>query len=638
MNMDIGTRAATEQKLMERERFLKSITNTLPGMVGYWTAELRCAYANPAYLAWFGKRPEDMIGMRIQDVLGEELFRINEPFIRGALRGERQHFERTLVKANGEVGHMLADYLPDVEDGAVKGFVVVVNDVTELKKAQTQLEKLNEILLARTQEAEAANRAKGAFLSVMGHELRTPLHTILGYTGILQRQADASAKEMLATMDTSGRQLLRLIDDILDFGQGGEHGISLHPAYFSLSALAARLNSSARILALRRNNRFELELDFPPATQIEADEQRLTQILQNLIDNACKFTANGIVRLVIARVADGEDRPAPDGTRQRFLFAVEDTGAGIPEAQRATIFEPFVRAPDKKNVPGVGLGLAIARQLVEAMGSKLEVTSTLEKGSRFHFALACQADQLDRQPLATHRDGQIVGYAPKEIPLGDKGRQRTLVVADDIPTNRLFIERLCAFWGFRVIPAANGMEAIKACTETKPAPDAALVDQFMPVLDGWDFLRAIRTSQTLPDLPVVLISAAALTPPDDFPADLRFDAYLKKPVMQDDLAQTLADLLHLKWIREAESEQALPADDLPVPAFSAGEWDEFAAMVQMGRILALQQWVDALSAARPELYAVGERIKVLCKKVDLAGLQQILDLGGHSSHGDSLRS
>lgn len=136
---DITAQKQHQQALLDSERFMRILTDNIPGMVGYWTAELRCGFANKNYLEWFGKTPEQMSGIRIQDLMGEELFRKNEPYIHAALRGERQQFERTLTKADGSIGHTWAQYIPDLDGGQVKGFFVLVSDVTEIKQAEISL-------------------------------------------------------------------------------------------------------------------------------------------------------------------------------------------------------------------------------------------------------------------------------------------------------------------------------------------------------------------------------------------------------------------------------------------------------------------------------------------------------------------
>lgn len=152
---DITERKRNERALKDSERFLRSLIDILPGMVGYWSADLRNGFANAAYLEWFGKTPEEMRDIHIQELMGEALFRKNEPYIRAALRGERQRFERTLIKADGSTGHTWAHYIPDIDAGEVRGFFVLVSDITELKQAQLQLEKLNAQLREQSEQLRA---------------------------------------------------------------------------------------------------------------------------------------------------------------------------------------------------------------------------------------------------------------------------------------------------------------------------------------------------------------------------------------------------------------------------------------------------------------------------------------------------
>ena len=176
----------TAKCLAERERFLNTLAKNLPGMVGYWDTNLRCCFANKHYIEWFGIPTERMIGITIQDLMGAELFARNEPFIRGALYGDDQTFERELIKADGTIGHTLARYIVDKDEhGRVKGFFALVTDVTQLKQAEIQLRDANEQLSLARDNANAANTAKSQFLATMSHELRTPLHTIIGFSEML---------------------------------------------------------------------------------------------------------------------------------------------------------------------------------------------------------------------------------------------------------------------------------------------------------------------------------------------------------------------------------------------------------------------------------------------------------------------
>jgi len=165
------------QAIAENERFIKTITDAMPGLVAYWDKDLRCRFANKPYLEWFGKPPEAIIGTRMQELLGERLFALNEPYIRGALKGEKQHFERTLTKADGSIGHTWANYIPDIDvHGTVAGFFVLVTDVTPLKAAEAEL-RLSASVYQNTSEGIIVTDSHGVILSV------NPAFTaITGYT------------------------------------------------------------------------------------------------------------------------------------------------------------------------------------------------------------------------------------------------------------------------------------------------------------------------------------------------------------------------------------------------------------------------------------------------------------------------
>jgi PAS domain-containing protein len=170
---DITERRKSEQALYDAERFLRTLTGVIPGMVSHWTTELRCTFANQEYLTWFGKHPEELLGTRLQDLLGEELFRQNEPLILGALGGKAQQFQRSLTKPSGEKGRLWVHYIPDSDGSETCGMFVMGLDVTELHKAQRQLEQLNADLKLRTEQAETASLAKSQFLANMSHTVRT---------------------------------------------------------------------------------------------------------------------------------------------------------------------------------------------------------------------------------------------------------------------------------------------------------------------------------------------------------------------------------------------------------------------------------------------------------------------------------
>lgn len=485
-------------------------------------------------------------------------------------------------------------------------------------------ERLATAVEARTQElqsaigaAEAGNRAMSAFLSTMSHEARTSLHTILGYARMLRAGAATETDTRLAIIENSGKQLLRLINDVIEFGRGQANAVTLHPEPMSLAALASHLEDSCRLLAAERENRFTISLadDLPAA--IEGDEQRLAQVLQNLVANACKFTAAGDVRLSVFR--DGSPETVAGERWYTIGFEVSDTGSGIAPEDQERVFEPFYRVIVAHRQPGVGLGLAIARQIVRAMGADIALASAPGAGSRFSFRLRLkEAPEQEIMPARPEQD-RIDGL---------RGRPRTFLIVDDIQVNRSFLRELCSSWGVQVREAQNGIEALAACREM--LPDAILADQFMPEMDGWTLLRTLRENPRTARLPVFLISAAPPRRPKDFPAEIDFDGMLMKPVDQNALARMLEERLGIEWIRSASQAAPSAAGTLTLPC--TGRLAELQDMLALGQIPAIEEWAEALALETPTCRSFADEVRRLCGAVDLAGLRRLLDSAGAPMH------
>lgn len=478
-------------------------------------------------------------------------------------------------------------------------------DMSEQARLAQAVASRTEELHRATARAEEASRAKSAFLSVISHELRTPLHTIIGYTQLLKKRVPDDFTDQLAIIERSGEQLLHLIDQVLDYSRGEAQPVTLQPEPMRLAALAALLGNAGRLMAEKNANRFSIQLGALPVA-VEADEQRLSQVLLNLIGNACKYTEHGTVQLYIG-LAEGDDR----SLWRRLRFEVSDNGIGIPAEEQAHIFEPFSRVAGGQRQPGVGLGLAIARQLVHAMGSEIELKSTPGLGSRFFFELKLRETHMEDEPLPS-----IIGKYSGDV--------RTLLVADDIKENRELMQHLLSLWGFRVEVAADGAEAIDIWRRADPPIDAALVDQIMPGMDGWGFLRAVREPEGGTHLPVILISAALPQRPENYPENLTFDRVIIKPVNSETLADHLQQLLGIEWNRERKTGNTnLPLRDITPPP--AEDLAEFRAMLELGQIPAIRRWAEDVALARPECVGFSRQVKKLCQTVDLEGLRQLLE-------------
>lgn len=468
--------------------------------------------------------------------------------------------------------------------------------------------------------AEESSRAKSVFLSTVSHELRAPLHDILGYAQLLVHQVPPQAQERLDIIQGSGQQLLHFINDILEFSRGEAKPIALEPAPLSLTALAEQLDESCRPLAADNGNALAIQVETDGLDWVMTDERRLTQILRNLLENACKFTHDGRIELGIALAEPAH--PGKDAWEAdvRIAFRVTDTGVGIPEGEQAAIFQPFMRLDPFQRVPGLGLGLAIAQQLAAALGGRITVRSRQGETSGTTFALTL--------PLAIAAPETAEAEEPRTI-VGYRGQRRTVLIVDDFSTSRQLLGECCRAWGFGVILAQDGLEALARARAAQPPVDVVLTDQFMPNLDGWGLLRGLRESAPDPALPIILISAAPMEPPDDFPADMAFDRFALKPLPAPRLAQLLEEVLGLAW-EYAETPVSTPDSAAPASArladcVTAEELEAFRKMVALGQLMAIAQWTRDMAERHPRHAPLWQDIAHRCATVDLPGLRGLAE-------------
>jgi CheY-like chemotaxis protein len=420
----------------------------------------------------------------------------------------------------------------------------------------------------------------------------------------------------------SGKQLLHLIDDILEFSRGDAKPMVLDRAPVSLVALAAHLDATCAPMAARGGNRFETRMQLAAVDWVIADERRLTQVLRNLIDNACKYTRDGVVELgitVLERTATeaGIDEPL-------IRFSVRDTGSGIPSDQQQVIFEPFKRLERNDRAPGLGLGLAISQQIVAAKGGKIKVQSQPEQapGSLFSFEL--------RMTRAAGVVDDAGGQLSRAI-LGYQGPPRTILIVDDRVSSRRLLAERCEFLSFEVLEAANGLEALERLHRASARPDLALVDQFMPELDGWGLLRRVRASKRDRDMPMVLISAAPVQRPDDFPDEVMFDEEALKPLSVIALTDILQRHLDLVWeyaepdpVGRDDADALEPSIELP-PGCCDLRLAQLKQMLSLGAVVAIEQWAAEMIEQHPDHAALWREIQRLSESVDLTGLRDLVE-------------
>ena len=568
-------------ELKRNEQFLRILADNIPGLVGYWTDELRCGFSNRTYQEWFGKSVEEMHGIHLRDMMGETLFREVESSVHAALKGEGQQFERTLTRSDGSRRHIVAHYIPDVDGDRMRGFFVYAADVTELKQVQLQLEQANVQLSARTIEAESANRAKSEFVSNMSHEMRTPMNGIIGLTELaLRQELSPRLQDYLGKIRTSSAVLLNVINDILDFSRIESGRLELDVHTFDLEKAVGDTIEMFSLRAAEQETELFLFVAPDAPRWVTGDSFRLGQVMNNLVGNAVKFTRSGEIVVRILPVAS-------EAGYATFRFSVRDTGIGISADQLSNLFNPFTQADRSisRRFGGSGLGLTISQRIVEMMGGTIEVDSEPGRGSMFHFDIRLA---IPEQPLSSRPT--LRG-------------QRVLVV-DDLETSRNHLTEWLTSWNFTVTPAASGEEALallQRTTNPEETFELVLIDWKMPGMDGTELLRRIgrwTKDVRIPRLPAIIMTT-------DFvrenllnkAAGMRLDAILTKPVTGASLHGCIAGLQGV----------AIPKPVQPV-AMDAGE---IVAHLRGAHVLLVEDNAVNQQVEREILEQAGFRVAVV---------------------------
>ncbi len=405
---------------------------------------------------------------------------------------------------------------------------VNINLENKVKKRTAELEKAKE-------KAETANLAKDRFLANISHELRTPLNSIIGYTRAIDRSSDnltIKQTKNLNIIQNSSQYLLSLINDILDYSQIQFAAIKLNPVPLNLFNFLQEIIELIENIAIEKKLTLNYQANFDSNLTIEADSIRLRQVLINVIGNAIKFTNQGQVTLKVT------EQQVINSSYQRLRFEIIDTGIGIEKANIEKVFIPFEQLTDFTNKSeGVGLGLAITQKLLRLMNSKLRVTSELGKGSNFWFDLNCKLVN-NSNLLSVDRSNnrqKIIGY---------KGRKRQILVVDDKLENRSLLVYLLEPIGFKIILAENGQQMLNLIPNS--TPDLILIDLFMPVKTGFTAIKDLRENPRFKNIPVFIVSATILS--ESIDKYLEFDAYLNKPIDEEELFSLLQQYLNLEWI------------------------------------------------------------------------------------------
>jgi len=511
----------------ERRRLVQSAILANASIGISLTYRNRFVQINPLVEEMFGWPPGSLMGQPFDVLVPDEQAReeIAREIEAPLWRGERIDIERHLPRRDGSsfVCRILARAI-DPRDPTDGGTIWILEDVTERRSVEAAL------ALAKD-EAQAASRAKSAFLANTSHEIRTPLNGLVGLARMLQQPdlPDSTRREYLDQMLDSAESLSGLISDILDLSKIEAGRLSLEHLPFALRDMLATIRLAYATLAQARGLSFSIEVDPAVPARVLGDPTRVRQILSNYLSNALKFTERGSVCLRVRQLAD-----------ERIRIEVSDTGPGIAPAVHRQLFQPFTQADTSttRRYGGTGLGLSICRELATLMGGQVGMQSQLGEGATFWAELPLPATQVATHspPPPRHLQG------PR--PVHELEGLRVLMV-EDHPVNMMIAVAQLEQWGIQVAQALDGRQAVTAIFAADEAGepfDVVLMDVQMPVMGGHEATREVRKRIPAELLPIVALTAAALVSEREEALAAGMNDFLTKPVDTARLYQTLVRL------------------------------------------------------------------------------------------------
>ena len=483
---DVTARKRAERAMQESEERFRGLIEASTAMI--WTTDAEGAFVRPqqTWMRFTGQSEAESMGWgRLDRLHPDDRAHTAEAWARGRTEAHPITLENRLQRHDGAWRHMAVTIVPvREEDGTIREWVGSHTDITERKEAELALE-------AAKEAAESANRAKSAFLANMSHELRTPLSAVIGYSEMLEEEAeDAGQDAMLADLGkvkSNAKHLLSLINDVLDLSKVEANRMDVFAETADVAEFVQDAAATVESLVEAKSNRLVLDVA-PDAGSMHTDAVKLRQCIFNLLGNAAKFTENGTITLEVRRTGD-----------DWLSFAVRDTGIGMTPQQLERLFQRFTQADESttRKFGGTGLGLALSRAFAQLLGGDIAVESAEGGGSC--FTVRVPATLPDRKPDA--------GAAAEAAGAASQGSGDLVLVVDDEAAQRDLLSRFLVRQGFSVRTAADGQIGLDLARRLLPR--VILLDVMMPGLDGWSVLQALKDDPATGVIPVVMVSFVA---------------------------------------------------------------------------------------------------------------------------------
>jgi len=478
--------------------------------------------ANPQFLADFEFLPGEAIGFNVDDLYLS--FSDKEDIVQTLMSGG--HVKNKVIKLQrkgcSESHSLMLSVLP-IQYNNKHALLAIAVDLNERLEIEEQLRKAKD-------DAEIAARSKAEFLANMSHEIRTPMNAIVGFTELLdQKIQDKKLRSYIKTIQSSGRNLLLIINDVLDLSKVESGGIRINKSPAKPKDLFDELFDIFKLSISEKGLRMYFDISSEIPEVLLLDIARLRQVLINLLGNAIKFTDNGYVKLSVSV----EDMDV-SSSRLNLKIDVSDTGVGIPEEDIDSIFDKFHQADETGDTErgGTGLGLTICERLVTLMGGAMSVTSKVGEGSTLSIHLkdidVVSVDEVETESSLGELSDAFVRFESSRI-----------LVVDDVDINRTLVKDSLESLGLIFFEACNGQEAVNICREQDV--DLVLMDLRMPVMNGYDAAEVIKNEQKV--IVVALTASVMKAELDRLNETSNFDGYLRKPVTKTMLVNKLMEFL-----------------------------------------------------------------------------------------------